>query len=65
MLVSLFIKKRFQHRCFPMIVAKFLRTVPKVLKNPPGGCFWVSKNMIIKYVEIKITQLQWISLLKS
>ena len=25
--------------------------------NTPGGCFWISKNMIIKYMEIEI---QWL-----
>ena len=32
-----FIKKRLQHRCFPVKLAKFLRT--PFLKNTSGGCF--------------------------
>ena len=33
-----FIKKRFQHKFFPMNFAKFLRTL--FLQNTSGGCFW-------------------------
>ena len=33
-----FIKKRLKHRCFPINIAKFLRTV-FFLKNTSGGCF--------------------------
>ena len=32
-----FIKKRLQHRCFPVNIAKFLRKF--YLKNTTGGCF--------------------------
>ena len=32
-----FIRKRLQYRCFPVNIAKFLRTV--FLKNTSGGCF--------------------------
>ena len=32
-----FIKKRLQHRCFPVKLAKFLRT--PFFKNTSGGCF--------------------------
>ena len=34
---SIFIKKRLQHRCFSVKLAKFLRT--PFLKNTSGGCF--------------------------
>ena len=33
-----FMKKKLQHRCFTMNIAKFLRTA--ILKNTSGGCFW-------------------------
>ena len=33
-----FIKKRLEHRCFPVKLAKFLRTT--FLQNTSGGCFW-------------------------
>ena len=33
-----FIKKRLQHRCLPISIAKFLRTV--FLWNTSSGCFW-------------------------
>ena len=32
-----FIKKKLQHRCFPVNIAKFLRKF--YLKNTTGGCF--------------------------
>ena len=32
-----FIKNRLQHRCFPVNIKKFLRTV--FLQNTSGGCF--------------------------
>ena len=35
-----FIKKRLQHRCFPVNSAKFLRT--PILKN--SGCFYIFKS---------------------
>ena len=31
-------KKRFQHRCFPVNIAKFLRTA--FLQNTSSSCFW-------------------------
>ena len=34
-----FIKKRFQYRCFPVNIAKFLRTA--FLSNTSGDCFWL------------------------
>ena len=37
MLESLFIKKRLQHKCFSVNIAKFLRT--PILKNTANGCF--------------------------
>ena len=33
-----FIKKRLQHRCFPVNIAKFLRTA--FSQNTSSGCFW-------------------------
>ena len=35
-----FIKKRFQHRCFPMKFVKFFRT--RFLHNTYGGCFCIN-----------------------
>ena len=32
------IKKRLQHRCFPLNIAKFLKTA--FLEDTSGGCFW-------------------------
>ena len=32
------LKKRLQHRCFPVKFARFLRTT--FLQNSSGGCFW-------------------------
>ena len=32
-----FIKKRLQHRCFPVNITKFLRAA--FLQNTSGGCF--------------------------
>ena len=33
-----FIKKRLQHRCFPVNIGKFLRT--PILNTSAYGCFW-------------------------
>ena len=38
-----FIKKRLQHRCFPVKSAKILRLL---LRNISGGCFLDSKKLI-------------------
>ena len=37
-----FIKKRLEHRCFPVNTAKFLRTA--ILKASANGCFCVSAH---------------------
>ena len=37
-----FIKKRPQHGCFPLNIAKFLRT--PIYKTSPIGCFWFFKT---------------------
>ena len=37
-----FIQKRFQHMCFPVKFAKFLRT--SSLQNTSGSCFWTIKK---------------------
>ena len=42
---SNFIKKRLQHRCFPVEYPKFLRTL--FLQNTSGGCFW--KHLVISF----------------
>ena len=34
------LKQRLWHRCFPVDLAKFLRT--PFLKNTSGDCFWIS-----------------------
>ena len=39
-----FIKKRLQHRCFPVKSAKILRQL--LLRNISGGCFLDSKKLI-------------------
>ena len=41
-----FIKKRLRHRCFPMNIAKFLRTL--ILQNISDGCFRQKSEKIIK-----------------
>ena len=38
------IKKRLQHRCFPMKYAKFLRT--PFLQKTSGGCFFIHKEKL-------------------
>ena len=45
-------KKRLQHRCFPVKIAKVLGTASFI--KHLGDCFWVSKKIIIKHVEFKI-----------
>ena len=35
------LRKRLQHRCFPVNIAKYLRT--PILMNISGGCFCLSK----------------------
>ena len=42
-----FIKKRLQHRCFPVKSVKFLRT--PLLQNTSGGCFCVYLHTLINY----------------
>ena len=37
----IFIKKRLQHRCFPVNTAEFLGT--PILKTSANGCFWLDK----------------------
>ena len=39
-----FIKKRFQHSCFPVIIAKFLG-IP-ILRASPNGCFCLFKQSV-------------------
>ena len=41
------IKKRLQHRCFPVKFAKFLRT--RFLQNTSGGCFWKWKDISLSF----------------
>ena len=56
--VSNFIKKRLQQLCFPLNIAKFLRTV--FLQNTYGCCFWIMRGFIIsiffKLFQIRSTQ---------
>ena len=40
-----FIKKRLQHRCFPVKFAKFLET--PFLESIPGGCFCIVKLQLL------------------
>ena len=52
---SNFIKKKLQHRCFPVNMAKFLRTA--FLWNTSGGCFWFHhRNINITCVFINISK---------
>ena len=39
-----FIRERLQHRCFPVNIAKYLRTV--FLWNTSGSCFLIKKQLI-------------------
>ena len=47
--IKLTLKKRLWHRCFPVNVAKFLRT--SFLQNTSGGCF--CQSLIISIVQIQ------------
>ena len=40
-----FVKKRPQHKSFPVNIVKYLRTV--FLKNTSGGCFWQSYHSTV------------------
>ena len=42
-----FLKKRRQHRCFPVNIAKFLRT--PFLQNTSGVCFWTGKGKRLEH----------------
>ena len=42
-----FIKKRLQHRHFPVNIAKFVRTA--FLKNTSGGCFCQFDEVTVQY----------------
>ena len=49
---SSFIKKRLEHRCFPVNTVKFLRTA--ILKTSANGCFCVSGHGLwSKYSKCK------------
>ena len=43
-----FIKKRLQHRCFPVNIAKLLRT--PFSQNTSGGCFYNYLNIDYCYL---------------
>ena len=68
-----FIKKRLQHRCFPVIFVKFLRA--PFSQNTSGGCFWkyihvlpifstssspflLQVYMIYKFIQILVNSLE-------
>ena len=42
-----FIKRRLQHRCFPVKFLKVLRT--PFLQNNSGGCFWKQKDILSSF----------------
>ena len=52
-----FIKKKLQHRCFPVKFAKCLRTY--FLQNTSGGCFWKWKDVLSSFHF----SLPWFSLM--
>ena len=39
-----FIKKRLQHRCFPVIIANFLRIL--ILRTSANGCFCLFRKSV-------------------
>ena len=47
------IKKRLQHRCFPVNITKFIRT--SFLLNISGGCFWqTSKDKSLYLLSLSL-----------
>ena len=50
-----FIKKRLQHRCFPVNIAKFLRTL--ILKSIWEGLFHMDNNNY--FIDSYISLLSW------
>ena len=49
-----FIKKRLQHRCFPVIIANFLR-IP-ILRTSANGCFCLFRSLL-KYKKCVIKNM--------
>ena len=45
-----FIKKRLQHRCFPVKFAIFLENV--FLRNTSGGCFWIDLDFLVLHKHL-------------
>ena len=43
-----FIKKRLEHRCFPVNIVKFLRTA--FLQNTSGGCFCTLDTKVLENI---------------
>ena len=44
---AVLLKKRLWHRCFPVNLAKFVRTVFE--RTPLGDCFWTSGNYFLRF----------------
>ena len=47
-----FIKNRFERKCFPVNIAKFLRT--SILSNTSCGCFWMKLSWNSNYTAQKL-----------
>ena len=56
---STLLKLRLGHRCFPVNLAKFLRT--HFLKTPPGDCLW----SFMKQMRQKMTKMLKIEVISS
>ena len=46
----IFIKKRLQHRCFP--VTFHLRIFKNTLQNTSGGCFWIGSQLLYCFATL-------------
>ena len=55
-MASKFIKKSLKHRCFPVNIAKFLKTA--FLLNTSGGCYNSSKYLIDSMTFVSLFLLQ-------
>ena len=56
LMASRFIKKSLKHRCFPVNIAKFLKTA--FLLNTSGGCYNSSKCLIDSMTFVSLFLLQ-------
>ena len=58
-----FVKRRLQHRCFPVNIAKFLRTA--FLQNTSGGCFYSLRLFSSTILELFFKVQKLLLLLRS